>query len=59
MELEHAESDMIWEGSPVVVKNSSFPEVRGRTRAEIPTPWEIADGDLVILGSVSRMDAGE
>jgi len=65
MGLEDEVSRMIWEGSPVLPKteprfrNSSFPEVSGRTKREAPTPWEIAGKDRVILKSVGSMDGRE
>ena len=58
-----------WEGGPLPGEvnpevldgrsDPTHPLVRGRTRANIPTPWEIAAGDPVDLKCVIRMDGGE
>ena len=37
----------------------THPLVRGRTRADIPPPWEIAAGDPVDLECVIKMDGRE
>ncbi|MBI3109526.1 hypothetical protein HYZ06_00600 [Candidatus Daviesbacteria bacterium] len=64
MRLEDEVSRMIWEGSPVLprtepsFRNSSFPEVSGRTKPEAPTAWEIAGEDHITLKSGS-MDGRE
>lgn len=62
MGLEHAVSNMIWEGSPVVVRNSSFPEVRGRTRFDSALELSATGDperpiDWSLFRSVGEMDA--
>lgn len=61
MGLENAVSNMIWEGGPVAIRNSSFPEVRGRTRfdsaLELVTGTGSERPDWSLFNSAREMDA--